>query len=347
MTDKLRWGILGTGAIASKFAAGLMESKLGRLVAVASRGRDTADAFATEVLSGLSIARYDRYESLLADKAVDAVYIATPHPFHARWAIAAAQAGKHILCEKPLAMNKSQAEQMIDAARKYRVFLMEAFMYRCHPMMTELRGLLRQGAIGQVRMIHANFGFRCVVDDNHRLLNHALGGGGILDVGCYPISLARWVAGVAADRDFLDPTNVTAAANIGVHSGVDEMASALLTFPNEILASVTAALRCDLENAVHIAGSEGRIEVPWLWVPKRYANQIIIHRPNGESKTLTIDAPADVYTLEADVAAAAIANGLQEPPTPAMNWADTLGNMQTLDLWRQAIGLKYDYADEA
>ena len=278
---------------------------------------------------------------------MDAVYIATPHPFHAHWAIAAAQAGKHILCEKPMAMNKAQAERMIAAAQKHRVFLMEAFMYRCHPVVTELRGLLRQGAIGQVRMIHANFGFRCAVDDTHRLLNHALGGGGILDVGCYPISLARWVAGVAAGRDFLDPTAVAGAGTIGVRTGVDEMASALLTFPNEILACVNAAVRCDLPNAVHIAGSEGRIEVPWLWVPRRSGNRIIVHRPNGEPMTLAIDAPADVYALEADVVAAAIAGGLQEPPAPAMNWADTLGNMQTLDRWREAINLKYGYADEA
>jgi hypothetical protein len=105
--------------------------------------------------------------------------------------------------------------------------------------------------------------------------------------------------------------------------------------------------RVTSELAVHIAGSEGRIEVPWLWVPRRSGNRIIVHRPNGEPMTLAIDAPADVYALEADVVAAAIAGGLQEPPAPAMNWADTLGNMQTLDRWREAINLKYGYADEA
>jgi len=346
MAGALRWGILGTGAIACKFALGLLDSTTGRLAALASRSRESVDKFGGEKLRHLGFTRYDLYEHCLADDSVDAIYIATPHPSHAQWAIAAANAGKHVLCEKPLAMNHRQAEQIVEAAQKNNVFVMEAFMYRCHPLVAELIRLLRCGSIGQVRMIHASFGFHCNVDSHHRLINHSLGGGGILDVGCYPVSLARMVAGIADGRDFLDPTDVWGAGVIGRESRVDETASALLAFSNGISASISAAVRCELQNAVHIFGSEGRIEIPWMWVPRQSGNRIIIHKPQAEQVVVSVDATADVYTLEADTAATAIANGQQEPSAPAMSWADSMGNMRTLDRWRQAIGLTYSFADE-
>src|SRR5690606_25764497 len=149
-----------------------------------------ADRFAQQM--GLSsVTAHASYEALLADPAVDAVYIATPHPMHARWAILAAEAGKHILCEKPLALNHGQAMAMVEAAVRHRVFFMEAFMYRCHPQTARLVELIQQGAIGQVRMIEGSFGYRAGFDPNSRVYNNDLAGGGILDVGCYPVSMAR------------------------------------------------------------------------------------------------------------------------------------------------------------
>src|SRR5262245_34718066 len=140
MQDKLNWGILGTGAIARKFARALVPSRTGRLLAVASRQQAPADAFARDF--GITRA-HGTYQALLDDKDVDAVYISTPHPFHAEWAICAARAKKHILCEKPIAMNHAEAMAIIEAARENGVFLMEAFMYRCHPQTQKLMELLR------------------------------------------------------------------------------------------------------------------------------------------------------------------------------------------------------------
>ena len=181
MTEHLNWGIIGTGRIASVFAGELPQSHTGNLLAVGSRTQEGADRFAD---TWHIPRRYSTYEQLLADPDVQAVYISIPHPLHAEWAIKAAEAGKHILCEKPIALNYAQAMMIVEAAQRNDVFLMEAFMYRGHPQIARLRELLRAGAIGDIRIIQATFSFHAPFDPAHRLLNNALGGGGILDVGC-------------------------------------------------------------------------------------------------------------------------------------------------------------------
>src|SRR5581483_4245678 len=221
MSKKLAWGIIGTGRIAGIFAQGLAESKTGTLLAVGSRSQAAADTFGE---TWQAPRRYGSYEQLLADKDVEAVYIATPHPWHAEWAIKAAEAGKHILCEKPLALNFPEAMAIVEAARRNDVFLMEAFMYRCHPQTAKLIELIRSGAIGQVRVIQASFSFHSHFSPESRLLNNALGGGGILDVGCYCASMVRLIAGVATGKDFADPIKVTGGGHVGEISRVDEYA---------------------------------------------------------------------------------------------------------------------------
>jgi predicted dehydrogenase len=158
-TKTLRWGIIGTGRIAREFAAGIAHSRHGKLVAVASRSPiiEAAPEFG-------AAHRHTGYAKLLSDKSVDAVYIATPHPMHAEWAIRAAEAGKHVLCEKPIGMNAAEADAIIDAARRHDVFLMEAFMYRAHPQTEALTALVRSGAIGEVRLIEASFGYAKAFD---------------------------------------------------------------------------------------------------------------------------------------------------------------------------------------
>ncbi|MEK7766115.1 MAG: Gfo/Idh/MocA family oxidoreductase, partial [bacterium] len=157
MTGKLKWGILSTGRIAKTFANGLKTSKTGILMAVGSRTQAAAEAFGKE----FGITRcHSSYEALLADSEVQAVYIATPHPGHAEWAIKAAEAGKHILCEKPLGLNYPEAMAIVDAAAEHDVFLMEAFMYRCHPQIAKLVELIKANAIGEVRVVQATFSFQ-------------------------------------------------------------------------------------------------------------------------------------------------------------------------------------------
>lgn len=339
--SKLRWGILGTGAIAKTFTQGIGSARTSTLVAVASRTEQGAEEFAAANCP--SVRRHGAYEAMLSDPNVQAVYIAIPHPDHARWAIAAARAGKHILCEKPLTLNDQQAQQVIAAARDAGVFLMEAFMYRCHPQTIKLIELVRQKAIGNIRYITASFGFHAPFDPKHRLFNPELGGGAILDVGCYPVSMSRLIAGIATGQQFAEPIEVHAVGHLG-ETGVDEYAAATLKFPGDIIAQVATAVRLNMHDTLRVFGTEGHLEVPAPWIPAREGGQtdILLHRNDAKQvQTITIPADQHLYAYEIDAAAQAIADTTQEPPSPCMTWADTLGNMKTLTAWRKAIGVKY------
>jgi predicted dehydrogenase/aryl-alcohol dehydrogenase-like predicted oxidoreductase len=341
-SDKLAWGILGTGEIARTFAKGLAGSRTGRLVAVGSRSRESAERFGERFNVPK---RHTSYEALLADADVRAVYISTPHPMHAEWAIRAAEAGKHILCEKPIGVNYAEAMAIVEAARRHDVFLMEAFMYRCHPQTCRFVELIREGAIGEVRLVQTTFSFHWPIPYNpeSRLLAHALGGGGILDVGCYPASMARLIAGAATGRDFADPIEVTGSAHLG-QTGVDEWAVASLKFPGGVLAQLTTGVQVNAENVVRAFGSEGWLLVPEPWIPAREGGvtKIIVHRRGEkEPREVAIETPQPLYSIEADTVAANIDR--RQAPSPAMSWADTLGNMKTLDLWRKAAGLTYEF----
>ncbi|MEO6603262.1 MAG: Gfo/Idh/MocA family oxidoreductase, partial [Polyangiaceae bacterium] len=258
----LRWGIISTGVIAHTLARSLSRSETGKLVAVASRSQEAASSFGREF--GLPHA-HGSYEALLENPEVDVVYIATPHPSHAEWAVQAARAKKHVLCEKPLGMNHAEVSRMVQAAREHDVFLMEAFMYRCHPQTHRLVSLLKSGTLGQIKSIQATFGFDGDFSASHRLMNYELGGGGILDVGCYPVSMARLVAGIATGAPFSEPLELHAVGHIGESSRVDEYTTAILKFPGEIVASVATSVQLWQENVVRIVGSEGRLLLrePW------------------------------------------------------------------------------------
>lgn len=191
-STRLRWGIIGTGNIASKFAQQLPFSRTGMLAAVGSRSAASAQAFAQRF--GVPH-HHGSYEELLADEGVDAVYIATPHPQHARWVMRAAESGKHVLCEKPLAINRAQGAAAIETARRHDVFLMEAYMYRCLPQTDLLVKLVCEGVVGRVHHIQAAAAFAAAFNPNSRIYANDQAGGGILDVGGYPVSMARLLAG--------------------------------------------------------------------------------------------------------------------------------------------------------
>ena len=337
MSTKLQWGLIGTGTIARTFARGLLESQTGELAAIGSRSNHSALAFAED----FPAACYGSYEALLADSRVQAVYISTPHPAHAEWAIRAAEAGKHILCEKPLAMNQQEARAVIDAAQRHGVFLMEGFMYRCHPQTARLVELIRNKTIGEVKLIRATFSFCCPYDPQSRLLNPELGGGGILDVGCYCTSLSRLIAGAACGKPFANPEEVKAAGHIG-ETGVDEYAIASLKFPHAILAQIAAGVQLDLENNVRIVGTQGSIVVPSPWIingGKAGFSKILVFKEHIPEE-IVIESDRSIYALEADHVAAQIALGRTE--SPLVSWDDTLGNMQALDHWlRQVDGVPY------
>ena len=333
---KLAWGIIGTGSIAKKFAKGLAECHRGTLVAVGSRSQESADAFGDEFNVPV---RHGSYEALLDDPGVEAVYISTPHPMHAEWAIKAAEAGKHILCEKPITLNYPEAMAVVDAARRNDVFLMEAFMYRCHPQTHKLVELIKEGAIGDVRLIQATFSFHAGWNPESRLLASELGGGGILDVGCYCTSMSRLIAGAAHGKPFEDPLEVKAVGHIG-ETGVDEWTSAVLKFPGDIIAQLSTGVQLNQENVVRIYGSNGSIVIPSPWFcGKGEGGANIIVTSGSKTESIDIDEPGGLYSIEADTVAEYIDQRQAAPP--AMTPDDTLGNMRTLDSWRLQIGLLY------
>lgn len=337
----LRWGILSTGRIAGVFARGVAASQAGRVVAVGSRAVESAARFAAE--HGIAAEHaHGSYEALLADPEVEAVYVATPHPEHIEWAVKAAEAGKHLLCEKPLGLNHAEAMVMVRAARRAGVLLMEAFMYRCHPQTAKIVELVRSGAIGEVKLVQASFGFRSDFNAGSRLWNNALGGGGILDVGCYAMSLARLVAGAASGAPFAEPVEVTGAGQLHPETGVDVFATATARFANGVVAQLATSIGLTIDNTARIYGTEGWIEVPHPWIITKAGGEqtLRVHR-RGAAEPENITTRADnLYALEADAFAASLRAGLQA--VPAMSPEDTLGNLAALDRWRAAIGLVYE-----
>ena len=332
----LQWGVIGTGAIATDFATALAKSERCRIVSVTSfpgLAQPFADKF------GIARAT-DSLEDLLGDREVQAVYVATPHPLHEKLALAAIAAGKHVLVEKPMSTSTAAATRIIDAARAQGVFLMEAYMYRCHPLIQALVSCLQAGAIGPVRHVRADFGFRDPRNPKGRLFDPEQAGGGILDVGGYPVSLARLIAGVASGKQYAEPTRLTAVGQIGP-TGVDEFAQASLLFESGFTAEVACAIRYDFGCAATIFGEEGRIRIDDAWLPggKRQGleSHFTIFRDGAEPEVVPVNIPRPIYALEAELIADALPS--TQATWPAMTWDDTLANLRVMDQWRAAVGL--------
>jgi len=334
-----RWGIIGPGSIAHNFADGLKGAPSGRLVAIASRDAARRATFGDAY--GIDAAqRHDSYAALVADPAVDAVYVSTPHPWHAELALLALRSGKAVVVEKPAGLNAAEVVAVTEAAAQEGRFFMEAYMYRCHPQVARLLALLRGGAIGQVQHIRATFGFSAGRDPASRLYDHALAGGGILDVGGYPVSMVRLIAGVATGQGFDNPATVKGSGIIGP-TGVDEVAYGLLGFASGLTAEIACAIARNMENAVVLQGSGGMITLPNPWVPGRNAgpsdSTIIIETPAGR-RVEELRHPEHLFTFEAELASRNIAEGKTEADAPAMGHADSIGNAEVLDRWRAELG---------
>ncbi|MBA8881984.1 aldo/keto reductase [Phyllobacterium myrsinacearum] len=339
-TPSIRWGIIGPGTIARTFADGVAHSTTGTLVAIASRNPGKPDLAAhfpgARIVNG--------YDALLSDPEIDAIYIATPHTGHAEWAIKAIRAGKHVLVEKPIALSAYDADAIFHEARKAGVFAGEAFMYRVHPQTAILIELVKSGIIGDIRIIRSSFGFNMgSVKPEHRLFANETAGGGILDVGGYPVSMVRLIAGSFEGKPFLEPEAVSGVGHLG-QTGVDEWASALLKFSNGIVAEVSCSIMAEQDNTLRIIGTQGRIEVKDFWYAsgqKGGVGKIEIFRPGGVHEIIEVEESRWLYSFEVDAAAKAIREKRQEFAAPGMSWADSIGNLHVLDRWRAAIGLEY------
>jgi predicted dehydrogenase len=318
---ELRWGILSTASIAQeKVIPGIQRADRCRVVAIASR--DAARAAEVARRSGISTA-HASYEALLADPGVDAVYIPLPNHLHARWAIAAARAGKHVLCEKPLALTAANAEQMIQVAEAQGVRLMEAFMYRLHPSWIAVRELVASGRIGRLAAVQSWFSY--FNDDPANIRNiRDFGGGALFDIGCYSVNLSRMLFGT-------EPTRVEGSIRRDPASGVDVLTSGLLEFADGI-ATFTCSTRAEDDQRVHIYGTEGRISIgiPFNIPADRPTHIFVSH--GGEppvspaTETITFET-ADPYSVEAAAFAAAI---LDDGPTPVPP-RDAVANLRVIE----------------
>lgn len=319
---KLNWAILGPGSISRKFAAGLRACDSGNLVAVGSRDAERAATFCNE-FGGTG---YGSYAEALAHPGVDAVYIGLPHHVHAEATVWCAQAGKAVLCEKPFTLNAEEARGALAEVERCGVFFMEAWMYRSHPLTLRVAELVREGAIGTPRMVEASFGFQAGREwTNFRTVGE-LGGGALMDVGSYPVSFSRLIAGC-------EPERAEYVCEITV-AGYDAVGAGLLEFDSGFRASFQTAIHLDLRNQAVVYGEEGRIEVPSPWFCGEPA---LLHRRGREPEPVRVEGPADLWGHQATV----VAQYLDQRESPTMSKADTLGNMATLDALRRSAGLRF------
>lgn len=327
--DRINWGVIGPGRIARQFARGLAAWDDHHLVAAGSREVARAQAFLDEFDGGRA---HTGYEALVADEGVDAIYVATPHPQHAEHAALALRAGKAVLCEKPLCVNQAQGETLVAAARASGSFLMEAMWTRFLPAIEQAMTWLRDGAIGEPRLLSCDFGFRGGWDPESRLLDPALAGGGLLDVGVYTVAMATLVFGH-------QPVAISAQGHLG-ETGVDEQAALLLRYAGGELALLASAVRTGTPHLARIDGTEGRITIPGFW----HATSATLERSDAEPETVERPFVANGYEYEAAELARCLRAGLGE--SPRMTHAESLGILAILDAARAQLGLAYPFEQE-
>lgn len=316
---RLAFGVLGCARIVRRAIAGAFaHTPSATLHGIASRDGATAQAWAAEL--GIPNA-YDSYEALIADPAIDAVYIPLPNELHRPWVFAAAAAGKHILCEKPLAIDAAEAQQMVDECARRGVTLMEAFMWRHQSRVACARAMLAAGELGDLRLVKMDFSFD--IDRSDWRLHPARGGGAVYDLGCYGVNAARLFAGA-------EPSEVEAHARLHC-PGVDMTLGMLLRFPNDVTALLDCSFECPYRNRIELVGTRGALELPDGVLPKPDSGLIYRH---GEAVDMIRFAPTDQYAGEIEAFCASVAAGRLLDPAE-----DGLANMRVLDAVRRAAGL--------
>lgn len=319
----IRWGILGTGKIAHRFAEDLGLLPDAELTAVGSRAQATAETFGDTF--GISRC-HASYEALVRDPEVDVIYVATPHPFHAAHARLGVEAGKAVLCEKPFTLNADEAAAIIEAARANRCFLMEAMWTRFLPIMQDMWRLMEQEAIGSPQLLLADIGERFPFDPEHRIYNPDLGGGALLDLGVYPVSFAFWVFGV--------PAEIQSVSSMG-RAGVDEQVSVIFRYEDGPQAVSTASVRTEGARTATLGGSKGilRFDRPWWEGPR-----LTLTRSDDET-TIARPYEGNGFQFEAAHVMRCLREGRQE--SPVMPLDESLQIMRSLDTIRAQMGLTY------
>ncbi|WP_165985720.1 Gfo/Idh/MocA family protein [Streptomyces sp. YIM 98790] len=323
----LRWGILSTGGIAEKFTQDLATMPDAEVAAVGSRTRESAAAFAER--HGIPRA-WGSWEEMAADRELDVVYVATPQTGHAAATRLFLRAGVPVLCEKPFTLSEAEARPLVDLARERGVFLMEAMWTYCNPVIRKMTELLADGAIGEVRAVHADFGLPGPFPPGHRLLDPARGGGALLDLGVYPVSLAHLVLG--------EPESVSAHGRL--EGGVDVNTGMLFGYASGAVAALTCSLYADTPLRAAVTGTRGRIEFPRGFF---FPEEFVLHRPDREPEEFTGYRPGRTFVHQAAEVMRALRAGEKESPLVPLD--GSLAVMRTLDRVRDAIGLRFPGED--
>jgi len=308
---KLHWAILSTARINRAIIPPLLSSKRNELVGVSSRSQERAQVYAQSM--GIPRA-YGSYEAMLADPEIDVIYIPLPNSLHAKWTIAAAKAGKHVLCEKPLAITEAEVDDITATARHYGVVVAEAFMYRHHPQTLRVKELVDNRAVGKLRFVRGSFSFNLTRAGDIRL-NPALGGGSIWDIGCYPINYARYIIGK-------DPEEVF-GWQISGSSGVDMTFVGQMRFAGDIYAQIDFSFQEPYRSNVEIVGDAGTINIPHPYKPGRYEK---IYLTSGDEIQSIPIRGRDLYAGEVEDMADAILLGKE----PRLSLEDSRGNVSTI-----------------
>jgi len=324
----VRWGIAGPGRIADKVAADFVHVPDAELVAIGSRSLERARAFADR--HGAARA-YGSYRELIADDTVDALYLATPHPQHLGLALAAVEAGKAVLVEKAFTATVAGAQKLIAAARDRQVFAMEAMWTRFQPAMTQVQAWLDSGAIGAVRTVQADLGVQREFDPSDRLFAPELGGGALLDLGVYVVSLAQWILG--------EPERVLVNGALGP-SGVEFDADLLLSYPQGRSALLTTSLRSAMPGAARVLGAEGWIEVRPRF---HHPTEVVLHRAGAEPEAVRAEPIGAGYAHELIEVTEGIRAGRTE--SAIMPLADTLAVQQILEAAAVQLGISWQEDD--
>jgi predicted dehydrogenase len=326
MPDKVRWGILGAARIALvKVIPAMQKSELCEIHAIASRD----PAKAKEAAAGLGIPKaYGSYEELIADPEIDAIYNPLPNHLHLPWTVRAAEAGKHVLCEKPIGLNAAEARQLIGIRNSTGKQISEAFMVRVHPQWLRAREIVRSGSLGELRMVQGFFSYNNQDPANIRNIPE-YGGGGIMDIGCYPITMSRFLFGA-------EPRRVLSLIERDPVMGTDRLASAILDFPGG-QATFTCSTQLVPYQKLHAFGTKGRLEleIPFNPPPDRPARIFV----DGVEQLLPL---CDQYTLQGDAFARAILHGDPVPVT----LEDSVANMSVIDaLFRSGESHRWEPVD--
>ncbi|HSR32095.1 MAG TPA: Gfo/Idh/MocA family oxidoreductase [Anaerolineae bacterium] len=324
MTDTIRWGILGTGWIANEFAQGLAELADAELVAVGSRRAESANRFADRFQVPR---RHAGYQALAEDPDVDVIYVATPNPMHRENCLLCLASGKPVLCEKPFALNAGEAHEMIQMAREKELFLMEAMWTRFFPLMRKVRALVNEGAIGEVQMLVANLCIRFDFDPSDRRYALELGGGALLDLGVYPLSLASMIMG--------PPSGITTLAHLG-ETGIDEQAGIILGYDQGRVSTLYTSIRVDSPVDAILLGTQGQICIhPWWIRPET----ITLSVTGQETTRIELPFAGNGYQFEAAEVMACLRAGKLE--SDLMPLDETLSIIKTMDAIRAQWGLRY------